>query len=77
MIVTTIINYVSSRKLFLKRLMDIAGGLGVCILTEILFLFVVPAIYIESLGSVFFVQERVGKNGKLFKMYKFGLCTWM
>ena len=30
-----------------------------------------PAIYLKSPGPIFFSQERVGKNGKKFKMYKF------
>ena len=68
---TTSINYASARQLFLKRLMDIAGGLVGCIFTAILFIFVAPAIYIASPGPIFFSQERVGKNGKKFKMYKF------
>ena len=55
----------------LKRLMDIAGGLVGCLITGILFIFVAPAIYIASPGPIFFAQERVGKNGKRFKMYKF------
>jgi lipopolysaccharide/colanic/teichoic acid biosynthesis glycosyltransferase len=29
------------------------------------------AIYIDSPGPIFLVQERMGKGGKLFKMYKF------
>lgn len=68
---TTSINYASSRELFLKRLMDIVGGLLGCMLTAIIFIFVAPAIYIASPGPIFFTQERVGKNGKKFKMYKF------
>ena len=55
----------------MKRLMDIAGGLVGCLVTAILFIFVAPAIYIASPGPIFFSQERVGKNGKRFKMYKF------
>ena len=70
-VLTTSINYASSRQLFLKRLMDIAGGLVGCIFTAILFIFVAPAIYIASPGPIFFSQERVGKNGKKFKIYKF------
>ena len=70
-VLTTSINYASSRQLMLKRLMDIAGGLVGCILTGIICIFVGPAIYIASPGSIFFAQERVGKNGKKFKMYKF------
>ena len=70
-VLTTSINYASARQLCLKRLMDIAGGLVGCIFTAILFVFVAPAIYIASPGPIFFSQERVGKNGKKFKMYKF------
>ena len=51
--------------------MDIVGGLVGCLITGILFIFVAPAIYIASPGPIFFAQERVGKNGKRFKMYKF------
>lgn len=70
-VLTTSINYASTRQLMLKRLMDIAGGLVGCILTGIICIFVGPAIYIASPGPIFFAQERVGKNGKKFKMYKF------
>ena len=70
-VLTTSINYASTRQLMLKRLMDIAGGLVGCILTGIVCIFVGPAIYIASPGPIFFSQERVGKNGKKFKMYKF------
>ena len=70
-VLTTSINYASSKELMLKRLMDIAGGLVGCLITGILFIFVAPAIYIASPGPIFFAQERVGKNGKKFKMYKF------
>ena len=34
-------------------------------------IFVGPAIYIASPGPIFFAQERVGRNGRKFKMYKF------
>ncbi len=70
-VLTTSINYASSFQLMLKRLMDITGGLAGCIMTGIIFIFVAPAIYIASPGPIFFSQERVGKNGKKFKMYKF------
>lgn len=70
-VLTTSINYASSGQLLLKRLMDIAGGLVGCLLTGVIFLFVAPAIYTASPGPIFFAQERVGKNGKKFKMYKF------
>ena len=74
-VLTTSINYASTRDLMLKRLMDIAGGLVGCLITGILFIFVAPAIYIASPGPIFYCQERVGKNGRRFKMYKFRSMT--
>ena len=51
--------------------MDIMGGLVGCTITVLLLPFVGTAIYLASPGPIFFAQERVGKNGKRFKMYKF------
>ena len=68
---TTNLKLVSPGEQMLKRLMDIAGGIVGCLIAFVLFLFVAPAIYIASPGPVFFAQERIGKNGKVFKMYKF------
>lgn len=70
-VLTTSINYASLNELFLKRVFDIICGLLGCILTLIVCIFIGPAIYIASPGPIFFSQERVGKNGKKFKMYKF------
>ena len=60
--------------LIVKRLIDIVGSIFGVILT-IPFIFVVGlAIKLEAKSlkaKVFFVQERVGKDGKLFKMIKF------
>ena len=70
-VLTTSINYASLNELFLKRVFDIICGLLGCILTLIICIFIGPAIYIASPGPIFFSQERVGKNGKKFKMYKF------
>lgn len=61
----------SEFELFVKRCMDILGGLVGCILTIIIGIFVAPAIFIEDGGPVIFKQKRVGKNGKYFYMYKF------
>lgn len=58
-------------ELALKRTLDILGGIVGCFLTAILALVLGPLIYIKSPGPIFFKQTRVGKNGKLFKMYKF------
>ena len=70
-VVTNYITSASNRQIFLKRLMDICGGIVRCLITLILFLFVAPAIYIKSPGPIFFSQIRVGKNGKKFRIYKF------
>lgn len=70
-VLTTSLNSASAIQLMLKRLMDILGGLVGCVITGILFLFVAPAIYISSPGPIFFSQERIGRNGKRFKIYKF------
>ena len=60
--------------LVVKRLIDIVGSIVGVVLT-IPFIFVVGlAIKLESKSlraKVFFVQERVGKDGKTFKMIKF------
>lgn len=58
-------------ELFLKRLMDIAGGLAGVVLTLLLAVFVAPAIYLESPGPVIFKQVRIGRNGRRFHIYKF------
>lgn len=70
-VLTTSMNYATPGQLFLKRVLDILGGLVGCLLTGIALLIVGPMIYLQSPGPVFFSQERVGKNGKKFKMYKF------
>lgn len=70
-VLTTSINYVSARQIFLKRAMDILGGIVGCLITGILFVILAPIIHKQSPGPVFFTQTRVGKNGKKFKMYKF------
>ena len=70
-VLTSSMNYATTKQALLKRTMDIAGGLVGCLMCGVLFLFVAPAIYIRSPGPIFFTQERIGKNGKHFKMYKF------
>ena len=70
-VLTTSINAASTTQLILKRLVDIIGGIVGCLLTCIIFIFVAPLIYKESPGPIFYTQDRVGKNGKIFKMYKF------
>ena len=58
--------------LFFKRAMDIIGSLCGIILLSPLLIIVALAIKIEDpKGSIFFSQQRCGKDNKLFPMYKF------
>ena len=70
-VITNSVHFVSDRAMFFKRVMDIAGGLAGTFMTGLIFLFVAPMIYIKSPGPIFFAQKRVGRNGRIFKMYKF------
>ena len=57
--------------LILKRCMDFTGSLiGVIIISPILLLIAI-LIKLTSKGPVFFKQERLGKYGKPFKIFKF------
>lgn len=57
---------------FWKRLLDIIGSVAGIILTLPLMLLVAILIKLDSEGPVFAdIPRRVGKEGKLFKMYKF------
>ena len=51
--------------------MDICGELIGIVLTGIACIVVVPAIKLSDPGPAFFSQERIGKNGRRFKIYKF------
>lgn len=54
-----------------KRIMDIVlSTIGLIILSPI-FAIIALAIKIESKGPVFFKHTRIGKNGKVIKIYKF------
>jgi len=68
---TVSMNMATPMQAMLKRAMDIVGGLFGCIFTGLLTLIIGPMIFIKSPGPIFFVQTRVGKNGRKFKLYKF------
>lgn len=70
-VVTASTNYASASELLAKRCMDIIGGLVGCLFTLIIMIFIGPIIYIASPGPIFFSQDRIGRNGRKFKMYKF------
>jgi Undecaprenyl-phosphate glucose phosphotransferase len=55
----------------LKRAFDVSVSLAVLIFFSPLFLLIALLIKLTSAGPVFFAQERVGLNGKPFRMLKF------
>ena len=55
----------------LKRIFDVGFSLGVLILAAPLFGLIALIIRLTSRGPIFFIQERIGLNGKPFRMYKF------
>ncbi len=57
--------------LFLKRVLDICGSLLGVILLSPVFAVVAIAIKRDSPGPVIFQQERLGKDGHVFWIYKF------
>lgn len=55
-----------------KRFIDIIVGLIGCIsLLPLIVVVKIANMLTKDFGSVFFVQKRIGKNGKTFKFYKF------
>ena len=54
-----------------KRLVDIIGSFAGILLLAPLFAAITLLSKLSAPGPVFFKQERMGKNGKLFKVYKF------
>ncbi|MGB9628969.1 MAG: sugar transferase [Thermodesulfobacteriota bacterium] len=56
---------------FVKRISDIILATLGCICLAPFFPFIALAIYIESPGPIFYAQTRVGRNGRIFKAYKF------
>lgn len=57
--------------LFVKRAIDIVSALfGIMILSPV-FLSTALLVKLTSPGKIFFIQERNGYKGKIFKMYKF------
>ncbi|MBW8350265.1 sugar transferase [Bacillus sp. IITD106] len=68
------ISYEDRSKVFsiIKRTIDIIGALTALIISLPIF-FIVSVFYLfgDNRGPVLFKQDRVGKDGKIFKIYKF------
>jgi len=71
MVMTTSMLIATPRQAFLKRVVDIIGSVVGLIITGIAFLIFAPIIKKQSPGPIFYVQTRMGRNGRPFKFYKF------
>lgn len=59
-------------KKILKRLIDILGGIvGTIVLIPLTIGIAIANLICKDNGPIFYSQYRMGKNGKLFKMYKY------
>ncbi|MGI6249572.1 MAG: sugar transferase [Acutalibacteraceae bacterium] len=62
-------------KKFIKRIIDIALSLLTLPLIILLIIIIGGLIFFEDRGNIFYNAPRLGKNGKIFKMYKFRSMT--
>jgi len=64
-------NLVKPWNLLLKNFFEILFALFLVVLTMPIFLVTALMIKLDTKGNIFFVQERIGKDKKLFHLYKF------
>lgn len=62
-------------KKYIKRNIDIFFAFVSLPVLLVVFIFVAPFIVLTDKGSIFYNAKRIGKDGKLFKMYKFRSMT--
>lgn len=56
---------------FFKRIIDLTISITVFPFFIIMIIIITPFIYLQDKGSIFYNAPRLGKNGRIFKMYKF------
>ena len=71
-------NYIDKKSLkqkiekYAKRSLDIIGGIaGILAVIPLTIAIFIAKIISKDKGPIFYTQDRIGKDGKLFKMYKF------
>lgn len=64
-----------AQQLFLKRMLDVIGAVVGLILLGVIFPLAALAIKLDSRGPIFFGQDRIGLNGRIFKCWKFRSMT--
>lgn len=68
---TSLLNHIHYRSLLFKRLCDIVFSLIGLVLTGLVAIIIYPIVRMQSKGPLIFKQKRVGKNGKVFEIFKF------
>lgn len=58
-------------KKYLKRIIDLIVSICALPVFIIFYIIIAPIIYFEDKGKIFYDGERLGKDGKIFRMYKF------
>jgi exopolysaccharide biosynthesis polyprenyl glycosylphosphotransferase len=58
-------------QLFAKRILDICGASVGMLIFGFFYIILAPFIKLETPGPVIFKQDRVGRNGRIFKVWKF------
>lgn len=71
MVLSSSIKFANPWQLLLKRIIDICGAIVGLIITGIACIIFGPIIKHQSPGPIFFSQKRVGRNGRIFNIYKF------
>lgn len=68
-VLTTSIRIPKPRELMVKRAIDIVAGFFMSIAAALVLVIVTPVIKMKSPGPVLLKQERIGRNGKKFRVY--------
>ncbi len=64
--------YIKYVNLFFKRIIDIIGAIvGIILLIPLIIIVKMINVINKDFGPLFYSHERIGKNGKHFRMYKF------
>ena len=69
-VLTSTINYATPAQSWVKRFIDIIGGIVGSVMALFIIVWAAPQIKKISPGPILYTQERIGRNGKRFKMYK-------
>ncbi len=70
-VISFAVNTMDSRRVLIKRIIDVIGAIVGLAVTAVFTPFVAIAIKLDSPGPVFFSQTRIGRNGRRFKLWKF------